>query len=225
MLLLLSLCTAIGWSLSSAEAQEAPDGDDPPAKVRPEAAHGDPLAPPYRADAPRPKPPEGAPEGPPRRGDPERGPHAGGPFFVPGKPPLPAPGPPVQPGGVRHDQPLRGFHPPGHAGAYLQELQRIDPEMYELEKADRELEFESHQLVQRYHRAPLDQRETMREELKQLIDKHFEVRQSRRELQLKRLQNELEELRTAIERRNEAREQIVGRRVADLLGEADDLEF
>jgi len=51
------------------------------------------------------------------------------------------------------------------------------------------------------------------------------VRQRRRDLQVKRMAEELERLRTAIQRRNESRQAIIEQRLRDLLGEPRDLDF
>lgn len=64
-----------------------------------------------------------------------------------------------------------------------------------------------------------------KKQLEEAVGKHFEVRQARRELHLKRLAEELEKLRESIERRNEVREQIIGQRVAELMGKENDLAF
>ena len=107
----------------------------------------------------------------------------------------------------------------------LEELKRLDPEMYELEKADQDLERQTSDLAQQYRRAPRQEREALKGKLKEVIEKHFQVRQSRRELHLKRLQEELEKLKQTIDRRNEVRKEIVERRIRELIGEQSDLDF
>jgi len=58
-----------------------------------------------------------------------------------------------------------------------------------------------------------------------VIAKHFEVRQQRRQLQLARFEKELQRMREEIERRNEKRAEIVGKRIAELVGERSDIDF
>lgn len=164
------------------------------------------------------------PFGPPRDGDgrrPER----------PGDGP-PRPGSPFGPPGLRGDRPMDtpfGVWPGRGEEARLEALQKYDPELYELEKKDRELERSSVELGQHYRRlSPEQQRErgqAMKNALQTNVDKHFEVRQARRQLQLKRLEEELNRMRAAIERRNELRKQIVERRVMELIGEQNELDF
>jgi ABC-type phosphate transport system auxiliary subunit len=107
----------------------------------------------------------------------------------------------------------------------MEELKELDPEMYELEKADRELDRQTLDLSEQYRRAPKDKREALQKQLAEAVSKHFDIRQSRRELHLKRLADELDKLRESITRRSDVRDQIIGKRVAELIGEKDDLAF
>jgi len=161
--------------------------------------------------------PEGPPPPPGKRGD---HPPFGGPR---GDGPPPPDGPPRD--GRPHDGP-----PPGRFGQEqelrrMEELKELDPEMYELEKADRELDRQTLDLSEQYRRAPKDKQEALQKQLAEAVSKHFDVRQSRRELHLKRLADELDKLRESITRRNDVRDQIIGKRVAELIGEQDDLAF
>jgi ABC-type phosphate transport system auxiliary subunit len=81
------------------------------------------------------------------------------------------------------------------------------------------------ELSEQYHRAPNEKREALQKQLAESVSKHFDVRQSRRELHLKRLTEELEKLRESITRRTEVRDQIIGKRVSELMGKEDDLAF
>jgi hypothetical protein len=112
----------------------------------------------------------------------------------------------------------RGPHSP-------QDLKTFDPEMYELETKDQELERQTQEMSQQLRRAPRDQREALKKQLHELVQKHFDARQARRELQLKRLQEELERMRDGMKKRVEVRDQIIGRRVAELAGEQNDFDF
>lgn len=96
--------------------------------------------------------------------------------------------------------------------------------MYKLLKKDNDLERQTRELAIQYRRAPADQRDVLKKQLEELVEEHFGVRQQRRQLELKRLEQELDRLRTALQRRNEARQQIVKQRTGQLLGE-NDLDF
>ena len=54
------------------------------------------------------------------------------------------------------------------------------------------------------------------------MDKQFEVRQQRRSLELKRLEEEIKRLREALDRRKESRASLVNKRIAQLIGEDED---
>jgi len=104
-------------------------------------------------------------------------------------------------------------------------LEKNDPEMYKLLQADFDLEVRERELVIQYRQAPIAQRAAVKQQLAELVDEQFGVRQERRLLELKRLEEELKRLRKAIDDRNEARKGLVGKRISQLLGEEDDLDF
>lgn len=176
-----------------------------PPEPRPPARGGD-------FDGP-PGPRDGRPDGPPppgKRGD---------------RPPFDGPRGDGPPDGHPPDGPPRGRFGHEHDLRLMEELKELDPEMYELEKSDRELDRQTLDLSEQYRRAPKDKRETLQKQLAEAVSKHFDVRQSRRELHLKRLTEELEKLRESIERRSDVRNEIIGKRVSELIGEEDDLAF
>jgi hypothetical protein len=97
--------------------------------------------------------------------------------------------------------------------------------MYALLRRDYEMERRTRELAIQYRRASRVRRAAIRDQLEKAVDEHFQVRQERRALELKRLEEELQRLRDAIKQRDEARETLVDDRVADLLGEDDALDF
>ncbi len=104
-------------------------------------------------------------------------------------------------------------------------LEKSDPEMYKLVKADMDLERQTRELAMQYRQAPTDERAKLKAQVTELVGKHFDVRQQRRALELKRLEAELQRLREASDRRQKAREKLVGQRVDDLLGHEDEERF
>jgi hypothetical protein len=128
---------------------------------------------------------------------------------------------------------MRGM-PPGMPGMHPEEAMRrgmhpdeamrreADPEMFELEESDRRLDHESHELAEHYRHAPEGPaREEIRGKLQEVVARHFKVRQERRELEVKRLQTQLERLREALERRSKDSGAIIDHRISQLLGEED----
>lgn len=195
--------------------REGRPGDRPPMPGGPGRGAGEGRE---RPDGPGDRPPPPPPPGGPRERV-EAGP--------PGRPPLPS-----HPGfGAEHFQPGAGapsfvgpqhpgFGDPGFSAGF-----EHDEDMAELLRADRELEQKTIQLAHRYRTARPDDKEKVRKELTEVVNKHFEVRQQRRELQVRRMQESLENLRTAIKKRADAREEIVKKRINNLTGEEAGLEF
>lgn len=193
---------AVGWQ-AGLLAQEP---KAPPPAVRRGEVRGQPEAPPmprgpFRGEGRR------GPDGRPIPDGPPDGPEGRGPGFGPR-------------GG------FRGPPGPGIApGQDLRRLQQDDPEMYDLLIADEKLDREAAEKADELRRATTENRGKLQTELAEIVGKHFEARQKRRELQLKRMEEEIQRLKDAIEARNEAREQIVNGRIAELTGEVQPLDF
>lgn len=110
-------------------------------------------------------------------------------------------------------------------GMDWRELQRTDPELYEAERQDMELERRTFELVGKYRQASAQERAALKMEVQEAVAKHFEVRQRKRQLQLTRMERELKQMREEIQRRDEAKDQIVGRRLNELIGEPSGFDF
>jgi hypothetical protein len=212
--LVLTPLALIAFAAATA-AQEAPRGDAS-RKVR--GAEAGEEVPPFNDRADQPGQPRGPgrgfegprnPPGPLRESnerpplDPNRGPAGGQSGFRP----------PAERGGPRP------FPTPPEA------LEKYDPELYELLKQDETLERQTANLSMQYRRAPTLEREALRKQLAETVNRHFDIRQQRRRMQLKRLEEELQSLREAIEKRDAARTEVIDRRVSELLGVEDSLGF
>ena len=224
---------------STVRAQEEPKAKPAPAEgVRSEPREGAPEGP---RRGPRGDEFDKGPKGQPGRGPgirpgvEGRGPDGRGPEGRPGEPPTRRPGAGGPEGGPDGRGP--GFGPrgggfpggpfgPGAGGPQdVRRMQQEDPEMYELLVSDSELDGQALEISEQLRRAPSDQREKLQTALKETVNKHFEVRQQRRELQLKRMENEIKRLRDAIKARSDAREEIVNKRITELTGDANPLDF
>lgn len=161
------------------------------------------------------------------------GPHDGGPGCpdgrgrpdgMPGPRPdgIPAPGMGV-PGGGMGPGGGAGMGP-GHAGMFGS-LEKNDPELYALIKKDMDLERQTRDLVKQYREASKDEREKVKAQLDEVVGKHFDARQQKRTLELKRMEQKLQELRDNVDKRSKARKEIIEKRVADLTGHGEDLGF
>ena len=107
----------------------------------------------------------------------------------------------------------------------MQRLEQDDPEMHKLVAEDNRLDREAAVTARRVLQAKSPEREKLEAELAVLVNKHFDVRQQRRELALARMEEELKRLREAIEERSKGRDTIVAKRIAELVGSDDRLEF
>jgi hypothetical protein len=95
----------------------------------------------------------------------------------------------------------------------------VDKEMQELHKKESELSKKTSELVGALKGATSEKKAEIKTELVATVEKHFAVRQEQRELQLKRIEEEVKKLREAIEKRNTAKKELIERRVAELTGE------
>jgi hypothetical protein len=122
--------------------------------------------------------------------------------------------------------PGMGGMPGGMGGGFgWGDMEKKDPEMFKLLKADMDLERQTRELAMQYRQTSSDGRAKIKEKVKELVAKHFDVRQQRRALELKRLEAELQRLRETMERRLKARDKLVTDRVSDLLGREDEASF
>ena len=94
-----------------------------------------------------------------------------------------------------------------------------DPEMLELLKADRELEHQTRRMAAHYREAPESKRAEIKEQLEELVNKHFDIRQKRRRAELERLEKELSRVKNVLERREKAREMLIQQRIGELVGD------
>ena len=124
-----------------------------------------------------------------------------------------------------------GSQPSGISVKYLYETaldpaQNQDPEMFKLIQADQDAGLLASQLARKIRIGkPGTEGVDRKAELTKLVNEHFDVRQKRRELELKRLEEQLARLREVIKRRSDSRELIVGKRLSELLGEQYELDF
>jgi hypothetical protein len=70
-----------------------------------------------------------------------------------------------------------------------------------------------------YRNATQTERGKIKSQVNELVNKQFDVRQQRRTLELKRLDEELKRLRELADRREKARKELIEKRVTELLGD------
>ena len=112
--------------------------------------------------------------------------------------------------------------PDGMMSGMRVRMREADPEMFELEQNDDRLDRESHELAEQYRRAPEGPaRDELRAKLKDTVSRHYKARQERRQLEVKRLEAQLERLRSTLEKRSKDSDAIIEHRISQLLGEDD----
>jgi S-adenosylmethionine synthetase len=98
-------------------------------------------------------------------------------------------------------------------------MENNDPEMNKLIKAQIDLDRSTREAAKGYREAPKEQRAKLKEDLKKLVTVQFETHQQRRKLELTRFEEELKKLRDATDHREKIKQQLIDKRVSDLLGE------
>ena len=89
----------------------------------------------------------------------------------------------------------------------------------------RAMEREASRLAREARRADDDEREKLEAELQKKLEAIFERKMELREKRVEALEESLEEARTRLEERRKAREEIIRRRLRELLGEDDLYEW
>ncbi len=101
-----------------------------------------------------------------------------------------------------------------------------DPEAKKLREKEESLVAEIEALAGQYNSSKdKDERAKLKKSLEDLVTQQFDIRQQYRELQVKRLEKELAQIRESIQKRTEIRQQIIKRHIAQMLHEQDDQEF
>ncbi|HLJ10639.1 MAG TPA: hypothetical protein VKU82_05590 [Planctomycetaceae bacterium] len=94
----------------------------------------------------------------------------------------------------------------------------------ELMRQDAELEQQIRQTVHEYAAADSDdERGEARKKLSGLLKDQFSIRQKRREQDIARIEERVKRLREALKKRSESQQEIVERRLNDILSDADGL--
>jgi hypothetical protein len=88
-----------------------------------------------------------------------------------------------------------------------------------------ELEFarQCESLVKQLAKAEGQDKEKLKAKLTETIDKQFEVRQKRHEAEITALENQLKKLKETVQKRQENRKEIVGKRYEQLIRESEGL--
>lgn len=102
----------------------------------------------------------------------------------------------------------------------------FDPELAKLLQEDDALEQQAEVLADQCRKEKDEKKRTeLRTALEELTKQHFDLRQKRRQQEIAQLEKQLERIKASIQKRSQAKDLIIQRRIARLLGEEDDLAF
>jgi len=103
---------------------------------------------------------------------------------------------------------------------------QADPEATGLAVGDRVYDFQSRELARELDEArrvgDQERVEAIRAELREVVAKHFDIRQQLREQMLQRMERRLEQLRERVQERAAKREQLIDSRLEELVGTHDE---
>jgi hypothetical protein len=141
------------------------------------------------------------------------------------------PAPPPGPEGPDANGP-QPFHGPDGARPQpfgppmdFEAIKTRDPELYKAMQEDRDLERQTRDQADQYRRASKEDQAKIKDKLAEIVTKHFAVRQQLRTLEVKRLEQQVKELRDRIDQREKNRKEIVGKRIAELTGTDENEHF
>ena len=109
----------------------------------------------------------------------------------------------------------------------LELLELREEEAEEFERAIKELEVErkTEEMAQTFERATPEERKKLLAELKDMLDQAFEMRQKAMKTEVEHLEREMRRLKTMVEKREQNKALIIDRRIQQLTGEMDYLEW
>jgi hypothetical protein len=108
----------------------------------------------------------------------------------------------------------------------MRELKQRDPERFRQQQQMAELERRSMEMGQKIRHATEEEaKKQAATELREMLNKLFDLRQQEREKSLQQLESEVKEVREALERRKAKRDEMIKHRFDQLTGRADVMEW
>jgi len=107
----------------------------------------------------------------------------------------------------------------------LLETRERNPEVYAKRVRQRELEIRTAALVEAIREAEDRDREKRLEELRGILEEAFEIKQELMKIDVAHMEKEISELKKMVARREANRKAIINRRVSEITGEMDYLEW
>ncbi|MFO7890626.1 MAG: hypothetical protein R6V04_09835 [bacterium] len=105
---------------------------------------------------------------------------------------------------------------------YLDKLKERDPKQYEAMKEMKELEIQTKKLVDQYKNTGSEsEKEKLKNQISELLNKIFDIRQQNRQKEIERLEKRLAEAKENNKKRLQNKDEIIAERLEDLLGKQD----
>jgi hypothetical protein len=109
---------------------------------------------------------------------------------------------------------------------FLERLKEKDPENYDRRIKEIKLEEKVHELIENFKKSTNDsEKKKIKDELKNILNEIFDIRQANREADVKRIEKDLKELKDNISQRKNNKDKIIDKHLQDILGEKDSLEW
>ncbi len=128
----------------------------------------------------------------------------------------------------RHEDAMRLMEEAIARTRELRELKERDPEGFKLQQDANAIERQAEDLGAKLRRIPADRREerdAAKAQLKDVVGKLFDVREKLRGREVEELKRRVAELQDLLKKRQEARDRIIERRLRQLSGEPDELDW
>jgi hypothetical protein len=109
---------------------------------------------------------------------------------------------------------------------HLEELKEKDPERYDQRMEEKRLDEEARNLAKQYGESDDEsEKARLKDELKALLDRIFDYRQRNRQFEIEKLEKRLAELKESNQQRLDNKDEIVQRRLDQMLGRQREWEW
>ncbi|MFA5793549.1 MAG: hypothetical protein WC980_00565 [Candidatus Brocadiia bacterium] len=118
---------------------------------------------------------------------------------------------------------MRVLHEASQRLIKLKELKERDPARYQQVINEQTMERSVRELSKKYRESQTPQeKETIKSEMKQALDKIFELKESQRETEIKKLEEEVNKLKEKMKKRKANKDKIIDRRIKIMTGEEEE---
>lgn len=128
---------------------------------------------------------------------------------------------------ARHRPPeaMEQFNDVAHEACELLEFKRRHPEAFEMRMDLRTLEHEAERISDSYAHRSTQEKGELKQQLQRTLSEAFSLKQELMQFELIQLRRELKELEALVEKREANQEAIIGRRLREVTGETDYLDW